>query len=174
MEDLKNLSCNNENSRYEDIPYGKKLHIENKDVIITDPCYFVKKNILDTSYSTDWDKCDYGRNMEVLGFKIYLVSNTIYGDWSCTTFNTDTKEAIGEFCADAGLAGVFLLDEILEYNSDFNYHEQNSRTTTWLKKITGDIYIEKRHHKGNDKWWNDTIHVVGKGNINFRTEQTGI
>lgn len=27
MEDLKNLSCNNENSRYEDIPYGKKLHI---------------------------------------------------------------------------------------------------------------------------------------------------
>lgn len=45
--------------------------------------------------------------MEILGITKYLVRDTIYGDWSCTTFNSDNKEPIGEFCADAGGSEYF-------------------------------------------------------------------
>lgn len=31
-------------------------------------------------------------------------------------------EKIGYFCADAGMVAVFLLDEVLKYNPDFDYH----------------------------------------------------
>lgn len=29
---------------------------------------------------------------------------------------------IGGFCADAGMVAVFLLDEVLKYNPNFDYH----------------------------------------------------
>ena len=29
---------------------------------------------------------------------------------------------LGSFCADAGMATVFLLDEVLKHNPDFDYH----------------------------------------------------
>ena len=62
--------------------------------------------------------------------KIKIISvDTLYGDWSCITYNSDTHEKIGEFCADAGMVGVFLLDEVLKYNPDFNYHIDRPWTT---------------------------------------------
>lgn len=56
------------------------------DIIITDPCYIIREN------SDDWTKCGCGDFMENLGIKNYLCRDTIYGDWSCTTFNLDTKK----------------------------------------------------------------------------------
>lgn len=124
----------------------------------------------------DWSESEYVKN--------YLTSNTIYGDWSCTTFDTDTNESIGEFCADGGEVGVFVLDEVLKYNPDFDYHINRTWTTTLIKNFTGEVSIVKRHnegvyedetewHKKGEKWEEDSIHVIGKGNINFETTQTG-
>ena len=118
------------------------------------------------------------------GINNYLTSTTLYGDWSCTTFNSDTKEPIGEFCADGGEVGVFLLEEVLKYNPDFNYHIEKPWTTTLIKNFTGEVSIIKRHnegvyeedtefHKKGEKWEDDSIHVIGKGNVNFETAQTG-
>lgn len=132
----------------------------------------------------DWRKCHHGDRMDLLGINNYLISDTIYGDWSCTTFNTDTKESIGNFCADAGMVGVFLLDEVLKYNPDYDDHINKTWTTTLIKNFTGEIWIEKRHntgiyestteyHKKGDTWENDSIHVLGSGNINFITMQSG-
>lgn len=146
---------------------SEPIHFENEDIIITDPCYVIKKN------TDDWKKCEYGDNMEALGIKNYKVRNTIYGDWSCTTFNTDTKEPIGIFCADAGLVGVFSLKEILEYNPDFNYHVERKWTTTLIENFTGDVWFKIDTHEGS-KYNNKSVHVIGNGNINFRTEQTGL
>lgn len=149
------------------------------DIIITDPCYIIKKN------SGDWGKCGYGDNMKALGIENYLCRDTIYGDWSCTTFNSDTKEAIGEFCADAGMAAVFLLDEVLAYNPDFDFYETKPWTTTLIKDFDGDIEINIIHiegvydddtewHSKGDKWEDNEVRVIGKGNINFETHQTGL
>lgn len=209
-----------------------KLCVENKDIIITDPCYIIKENdfrdiyinyqdydlikkngwdkknltmsqVLESYRSfreyyrlssklkeakeekDDWINCHYGERMDLLGINNCLISDTLYGDWSCTTFNSDTKESIGNFCADGGMVGVFLLDEVLTYNPDFDFHINKPHTTTLIKNFTGEIWIEKRHnegvyesttkyHKAGDKWENDSIHVLGSGSINFITKQTGL
>lgn len=114
----------------------------------------------------DWARCNYGSNMEVLGIKTFLTRDTIYGDWSCTTFNTETHEKLGNFCADAGLVSVFLLDEILKYNPNFDYHIKRDWTTTLIKDFDGDVNIII--NKDNE------VQVIGKGNINFYTTQTGL
>ena len=148
----------------------------------------------------DWDKCDYGENMEVLCIHNYISEPTIYGDWSCTTYKIDEEpkdfvdsvlqalkdnledeeygedessipyegEYIGGFCADAGLVGVFLLDEILAYNPDWkSWIEEHSWCATIIENFEGEVeyYIDKVDKEA---------HIVGTGNINFYTNQTGI
>lgn len=120
------------------------------DIIITDPCYICKDG--------DWEKCGYGDNMEALGIKNYICRDTICGDWSCTTYNSKTREKIGEFCADSGMVAVFLLDEVLKYNPDFDYHIERPWTTTLIKDFDGDIDF---------KVVDDEVKVVGNGNIDF-------
>lgn len=131
------------------------------DIIITDPCYIMKKE--DTC--DDWKLCGYGHNMEVLGIKTYLTRSTEYGDWSCTTFEKKTKKVLGRFCADAGLVSVFLLSEVLKYNPKFDYHLTKDWTTTWIKDFDGDVEIKLYKRFG--------VRVIGKGNVNFFTSQTG-
>ena len=208
-------------------------------VVITDPCYIIKKNPIKypnekdfglpasisskpfKDYSTleelaykaaldkyykesrkynDWDKCNCGENMEVLGIHNYISESTIYGDWSCTTYQTEKEpkellesilrvlndnleyeeyeddessvfcesKDIGGFCADAGLVGVFLLDEILAYNPDWkSWIEEHSWCATIIENFKGEVeyYIDKV---------NEEAHIVGTGSINFYTAQTGV
>lgn len=160
------------------------------DIIITDPCYICKDG--------DWNKSCYGSHMEVLGIKNYLSRDTIYGDWSCTVFEGDFHTAkdgdelkvLGEFCADAGMMAVFLLDEVLAYNPGFDYHIKRTWTTALIKDFHGDISFEVIHKEGTytkkdeefyegvikagDKWEDDSVHIIGKGNINFFSSQTGL
>lgn len=173
------------------------------DIIITDPCYIIKKD------SDDWSKCGWGESMSVLGFTKYISESTLYGDWSCSTWSTPRKdveaqleelntlwrtrwelieqygedsvqakiyddkiddasldiEEIGHFCADAGMVAVFLLDEVLKYNPDFDYHINREWTTTLIKDFDGEInyYVDDE----------DDAHIIGVGNVNFFTTQTG-
>jgi hypothetical protein len=60
------------------------------DIIITDPCYIIRGS--NELTDDDWAACNYGENMQALGIKTYLTRGTIYGDWSCTTFNSQTKD----------------------------------------------------------------------------------
>lgn len=112
-----------------------------------------------------WSDCDYGDNMEILGIKNYICRGTIYGNWSCTTYNLDTNKKLGNFCADAGLVAIFLLDEVLKYNPDFDYHTNRKWTTTLIKNFIGEVNFEV---------FNNEVKVIGKGNINFYTKQTGL
>lgn len=154
----------------------------------------------ESSKYDDWDKCNYGKNMEVLGIHNYISKSTIYGDWGCTTYQTEEEpkeflesilrvlndnleneeygddelpipnegKAIGRFCADAGLVGVFLLDEILAYNPKWeSWIEEHSWCATIINDFDGEVeyYIDKV---------NGEAHIVGTGNINFYTAQTSI
>ena len=119
----------------------------------------------DKEHPRDWIVCECGDNMEALGFRNYLSASTGYGDWSCTTFNSDTDSEIGQFCADAGMVGVFLLDEVLEYNPDYNYHIERPHTVTLIKDFHGTVEIIRE---------GETVYIVGNGNINFTTKQTGL
>lgn len=133
------------------------------DIIITDPCYIIKKDNYD-----DWDNCNYGEKMEILGIKNYICRDTIYGDWSCTVYDLNVQnKVLGEFCADSGMVAVFLLKEVLKYNPDFDYHikKKYKYTTTLIKDFDGNVEFEV------DK--SNKLHVVGKGDVNFISYQTG-
>lgn len=136
--------------------------------------------------NNDWRKCDCGFNCECLGIQNYMVNSTLYGDWSCTTYNKDTKETIGEFCADSGLVSVFLLDEVRAYNSDIdNWIKEHSWCATIIKDFDGIVNFIHVHTEGvydyTTKYWkkgdpcsDDILIVEGEGNINFTTRQTGL
>lgn len=145
----------------ENYTYDWKYEVEYKD-------FLIKKD------SEDWRKCD-------------------YGDWSCSTWSTPRKDveaqleelnALGrarwelmkqygedsvqakiydDKIADAGMVAVFLLDEVLKYNPDFDYHINREWTTTLIKDFDGEInyYVD------------DDAHIIGVGNVNFFTTQTG-
>ena len=172
--------CNDEYFEYIKSLEDSELKYFSGDIIITDPCYVVK----DDTNQDDWEKCKYGYSMEKLGFKNFMMRNTIYGDWSCTTFDSDTKEKIGSFCADAGEVGVFLLDEVLKYNPDFNYHIEKTWTTTLIKEFEGTVQFtvtEEPYEYDGTRKVEYVVRVIGHGKnkvtgepINFITEQTGL
>lgn len=182
------------------------------DIIITDPCYIIKKCIEKNPYPypwdlelinapnrdklikqykkwnsahNDWEQCECGQNMEVLGIHTYFTENTIYGDWGCTTYKitedpykvienfVEAKEKVedygysklGDFCADAGLVSVFLLNEVRKYNPSIDkWIEEHDWCVTKISDFDGEVnyYVDKA---GN-------AHIVGIGNINFFTIQT--
>jgi len=78
----------------------------------------------------------------------------------------DSGIILGNFCADSGLVGVFLLDEVLKFNPKFDYHITKPWTTTLIKDFDGKIEM------GRDK--EDGVSVIGEGNINFYTTQSGL
>lgn len=144
--------------------------------------YFAEYNEKD-----DWSRCDCGYNMEALGISTYFTEDTIYGDWGCSTYKIvedpykvinnfiEAKEKgedyridcfkLGDFCADAGLVSVFLLDEVRKYNPDIDeWIASHSWCVTTIPDFVGEVnyYVDK----------NKEAHIIGIGNINFFTIQT--
>lgn len=173
------------------------------DIIITDPCYIIKmdsddwskcgwgesmsvlgftKYISESTLYGDWScstwstpRKDVEAQLEELNAleraRWELMKQ--YGEDSVQAKIYDDKiadaslniEKIGHFCADAGMVAVFLLDEVLKYNPDFDYHINREWTTTLIKDFDGEInyYVDD----------GDDAHIIGVGNVNFFTTQTG-
>ena len=116
--------------------------------------------------------------MRALGFNNYMVGNTIYGDWSCGTYNFDSRGLLGEFCSDGGLVGAFLLDEVLKYNPEFDNHIKRPWATTLIKNFERTVqFIVSQGEKEDDF----NVSVIGHGinkktgkPLNFFTTQTGL
>lgn len=87
------------------------------------------------------------------------VQSKIYDD-KMFSATVDLKN-IGGFCADAGMVAVFLLDEVLKYNPNFDYHINREWTTTLIKDFDGEVnyYVDS----------GDDARIIGVGNINFFT-----
>ena len=150
-------------AKYTRVPYSVTYRKENKAYLEAYAKYE------DNNPNSDWDYCEYGEGMQKLGLTTFLCNSTIYGDWSCTTFDTDTKEPIGRFCADAGQVAVFLLDEVLKYNPDFDYHINRPWTTTLIRDFHGTVELRLEE----DESGGSEVTVVGCGNVNFIGCQTG-
>lgn len=156
-------------------------------IIITDPCYIIRDGY--TNVNDDWRKCEYGQNMEALGISHYICRDTIYGDWSCTTYRITEDpykvidnfveaakngedygvncSKLGDFCADAGMVAVFDLDEVRKYNPDIDeWIASHDWCVTTITDFDGEVeyYIDQAGY----------AHIVGIGNINFFTDQTGL
>jgi hypothetical protein len=168
-------------------------------IVITDPLYILP----DIDDEGLWSKCDYGNHMQVFGIENYItkpacdwtyttfkteypkeVLNDIC-DVMDTYFEVSREEycesvdelrgkyknavkRVGIFRTESGYISVFLLDNILKFNP--NYLKQLKKyghCTTTIKDFDGEIefYINKDY---------SNAHIIGKGNINFFTIQTGL
>lgn len=145
------------------------------DILITDPCYITKC----TEEQNDWDVCDYGENMSILGINQSMSRDTLYGDCECTTYNTDTTEELGDFCIDSGMVGVFLLNEVLEYNPDFTeLLKEHPGLATVIRSFKGTVQFVVKEFE-DDFGVLYEVQVTGNGVnketgevINFYTSQT--
>lgn len=73
---------------------------------------------------------------------------------------------LGQFCADAGMVCVVYLDEVLKVNPEFKeWAKTHSWCVTIIEDFDGDITYEVDE--------NTEAHIVGIGNINFYTSQSG-
>lgn len=152
------------------------------DIVITDPCYTIQDK--------DWGNfCNKLFKGETFNYDAHplpngIVRDTIYGDWSCTTYNTDTKESIGEFCADAGLVCVDTLENVLKRKPNF-LNEYGEYCRTIIPNFKGTIGIKvvqiRQDKKDDIDIWNYEVRVIGEGintktgePINFFTTQTGL
>lgn len=174
------------------------------DIIITDPCYIMREDsndwdkcdysermdrlgftnyIAESTIYGDWscttwstprkdaeaqleelNKLDSTRWDLIKKYGSDSVQAKIYDD-KIADATVDIK-SIGQFCADAGLVGVFLLDEVLKYNPEFDWWISRPWTTTLIKDFDGEI----NYYVSND----DNAHIIGVGNVNFFTTQTGL
>lgn len=132
--------------------------------------------------------------MGALGITEYITESTIYGDWSCTTYEEKTNKELGHFCADAGLVSVFILDEVRAYNPDIDdWIKKHPWCVTVIKDFTGDVTIKivnttgtyehdskdttssgEPYYRKGETWEDEEVRVIGKGSINFYTTQTGL
>ena len=132
------------------------------DIVITDPCYL--KNGFDYDY---------------LDSVKYIERDTIYGDWSCHTYDSDTKKALGKFCADSGMVAVISVDDLRKLDPTFYNDEKvkNSHMMTVIKDFHGKVRFrvdeESYTYKGEERKDYGVV-VEGVGNINFFTSQTGL
>ena len=113
------------------------------DILITDPCYIIKEE----NKKSDWELCQYGKNMKALGIEHCAVTSTLYGDWLCEVLD-DKDCVIGEFTADSGLVGVFLLNEVYKYNPNYDLCDKMPYTATIVKNFSGKIDFVQT---GNDE-----------------------
>lgn len=128
------------------------------DVLITDPCYFFKRE--------DWGVFDAFYRFDDIGIHNSLCRGTIYGDWSCTVLDKDKKNVLGTFCADSGMVSVCLLDEVLKYSGDKIKPYIENGSACVIKDFDGEIHFEVRNE--------ENLVIVGTGNKPFITLQTGL
>lgn len=182
------LMGNFDYSHYLDSP---KIHLKGT-LLITDPCY------LEHSIGiNDDDACDifYDNLFDTEGDKYGIMSSTIYGDWSCTTFAVNPDGTIGkelgEFCADAGMVCVTTIENVLKFNPSFKLNELSPWSVTKIDNFDGDVQIvitrEEFEYQDDTEWWHKgdkgvefVCHVEGEGinsvtgeKIKFITRQTG-
>ncbi len=170
---------NPKGSRLED---SEPLIFDHEDILITDPCYILVKE--EGNHEDDWNKCNYGSNFEVLGIHKYITRDTLYGDWGCKVWNKDTKEEIGEFCADAGLVSILSLDEVKAYNPDIEkWCEEHKWCATIIRNFTGKAQIkvgfsgcDNKDEEGEDEpiYYEFYCYVEGEGSVNFYGGQTSL
>ena len=116
------------------------------DLIITDPAFVAQS-------AEDWKKCAYGDHMEALGLKTCLSALVTEGEEDLKAVNPATGEEYGTFVSDSGVAGAFLLEEILRYAPDFDEHTECPENALWIPGFDGEIEVKGA---GDDQWFEAT------------------
>ena len=113
------------------------------DLIITDPAFVAQS-------AEDWQKCAYGDHMEALGLETCLTALVTEGEEDLKAVDPATGEEYGTFVSDSGVAGAFLLEEILLSPPDFDEHPCCPENALWIPGFDGEIELKGG---GDDQWF---------------------
>lgn len=113
------------------------MKVENKDILITDPCYWIKDE--DWGKLEEYDQDDFAN---LVGFELIAGKSGI-GDIDGEVVEIDatsgeTLRTIGKVACDAGIFAAAELDKVLAYNPDFNY-ETIQHCVTVVPRFTGEL-----------------------------------
>lgn len=121
-------------------------------IIITDPCYLIPND-------ADYEKTNYGEQLDKLGFTTFLVADTGFGDWD-NAITKDDGTILGNFCADSGQVCVVLAEDAIEYYPEMaQIVKLKSSMHAIIEDFDGDVEIDTSNS-------NRTM-IYGQGNINF-------
>lgn len=122
-------------------------------IIITDPCYLIPND-------TDYEKTNYGKQLDKLGFTTFLVADTGFGDWDNIILQNDGT-ILGNFCADSGQVCVVLAEDAIKYYPEMAQVVKSKSSPCYaiIENFDGEIEIDT----SNSNW----TMIYGQGNINF-------
>ena len=109
-------------------------------IVIGDPSYFIKNE-------DDWERCEYGSNLAVLGFTDYLYLD--FPDDPQIVINSDTGEVLGGFCQDSCTVAVVYKSELEKYNPDYEKDFGQATTALSLRILTVKLTVKKCRLKPN-------------------------
>ena len=158
----------------------------NGDIVITDPCYLrhgggEENKMLSPENWEAWMTENGG-----------LINTTYYGDWGCTVFKTSNiaaggnllkKDAIGEFCADAGMVCVIDMKNVLKLSPKFeDWLKEHSWCGTVIRGFKGTIALFAKSTKVKCRmgtYDSTSLRVRGDGEMNgevisFESKQTSM
>jgi hypothetical protein len=156
-------------------------------LLIIDPFHVVKENYIaynsnewdsfnsylewSKEHQNDWSKCELGTKMNNLGIKTFLTHDTLCGMSKYRLYTDSYLNDKGEFDSTSGLLSVFLLEEVLKYNSEYDKH--NTGSSIIVKDFKGTVqiiidcqnYYDEIHSENRFKF---EVKIVGTG-INKKT-----
>lgn len=127
-------------------------------IVIGDPCYFVKEE--------DWELCEFGDRMDKIGFSNYMTIR--FPDDPQVVIDEKNGNLFGGICQDSGYIVVVYLDELKEYNADYEKAFWDERNRAIIHDFDGELSSEKVEVVIDGYKDFDTI-ISGSGNICFRS-----
>jgi hypothetical protein len=133
------------------------------DIIITDPCYFIKSE-------DDWQlycKAKFSGESDILKQFGFNQSIIIESEEVASEVYDDKGKTLGKFCSDSSQLCICLLEDILRHNPDYNdfNKELTKNSVALIKNFDGEIEIQETENDDDYEF-----SIVGRGNINFHTK----
>lgn len=127
-------------------------------IIIGDPSYFVNSE-------EDWEKCEYGKNMDRLGFTDFLFVE--FPDDPQVVVDNSNK-IIGGICQDSGVIVIVYLNELEKYNPNYleAFYSDNNRTI--IRNYKGEVGFKAVPVNVDGYDDKDTV-IWGNGNVAFQS-----
>ena len=140
---------NTDKQEFSGVFMKRKLEVKGT-IIIGDPCELVKSE-------EDWQLCKWGEHLEKIGLKNFLY---IEFEEDAPNIVDSNGNKLGSFCTDSAVIVVLLLDDLLNYNPNFNEHIAYPQNWTIIKDFCGTV---------KPKTIAGVKHIIGEGNISFHT-----
>jgi hypothetical protein len=92
----------------QDKVWRAEMNVVEKDVVVTDPCYFIKDDLWSEFCSREFGDAQVRPKMVLQDGVWMLLASTLYGDWMCELHgrHEGRRHLFGTFTADSGLVCV--------------------------------------------------------------------